>query len=112
MCPRLRDLVLVPLGHVARGMLLAGHGRGDDAMQPNPLVRAEQGAPGRGSLWAVVPEANFSRAILAATPACLAVSRLPDVTWSDLGSPRRVMQIITRLGMTPAWAGEAVPGRS
>jgi mannose-1-phosphate guanylyltransferase len=62
--------------------------------------------------YALMPEANFSRAILAATPACLAVSRLPDVTWSDLGSPRRVMQIVTRLGMTPAWAGEAVPGRS
>ena len=62
--------------------------------------------------YALMPEANFSRAILVAAPDCLAVSRLPDVTWSDLGSPPRVMQIVTRLGMTPAWAGEAVPGRS
>jgi mannose-1-phosphate guanylyltransferase len=62
--------------------------------------------------YALMPRASFSRAILVPAPACLAVSRLPDVMWSDLGSPRRVMQIVTRLGIAPAWAAEAVPGRS
>jgi mannose-1-phosphate guanylyltransferase len=62
--------------------------------------------------YALMPEANFSRAILAPAPACLAVSRLPDVTWSDLGSPRRVMQVVTHLGLEPAWAREPVAGRS
>jgi mannose-1-phosphate guanylyltransferase len=62
--------------------------------------------------YALMPEADFSRAILAPVPACLAVSRLPSVMWSDLGSPRRVLQIVARLGMAPAWAREAVQGRS
>jgi mannose-1-phosphate guanylyltransferase len=54
--------------------------------------------------YALMPSANFSQAILAPAPPCLAVSRLPGVTWSDLGSPPRVLQVLKKLGMAPPWA--------
>jgi mannose-1-phosphate guanylyltransferase len=57
--------------------------------------------------YALMPRANFSRSILEPAPPCLAVSQLPGVTWSDLGSPRRVLQVIRSLGMTPSWAQES-----
>lgn len=41
----------------------------------------------RGSLWAVV----------------LAVSKLPGLTWCDLGSPERVVKLLTRLGVSTPW---------
>jgi mannose-1-phosphate guanylyltransferase len=56
--------------------------------------------------YALMPRANFSRSILEPAPAFLAVSRLPGVTWSDLGSPRRVLSVVRKLGMTPPWARE------
>jgi mannose-1-phosphate guanylyltransferase len=51
-----------------------------------------------------MPKANFSRAVLEACPDALAVARLPRLAWSDLGSPRRVMDVIASLGTRPAWA--------
>jgi mannose-1-phosphate guanylyltransferase len=54
--------------------------------------------------YELLPKANFSRSILEASAADLAVSRLPRVGWSDLGSPRRVMEAIGQLSLPPAWA--------
>jgi mannose-1-phosphate guanylyltransferase len=54
--------------------------------------------------YALMPKANFSRSILESVPPFLAVSRLPGVTWSDLGSPQRVLQVVRSLGMAPPWA--------
>lgn len=53
--------------------------------------------------YALAPEANFSRAILEPCPPFLAVSRLPALTWSDWGTPERVLQSIRRAGLSPAW---------
>jgi len=58
--------------------------------------------------YALMPTANFSRSILEPAPPFLAVSRLPGVTWSDLGSPRRVLQVLRKLGMAPSWAMESM----
>jgi mannose-1-phosphate guanylyltransferase len=58
--------------------------------------------------YARMPSANFSRSILEPTPPFLAVSPLPGVTWSDLGSPRRVLQVLKKLGMAPSWAQESM----
>ncbi len=58
--------------------------------------------------YALIPSANFSRSILEPAPPFLAVSRFPGVTWSDLGSPRRVLQVLRKLGMTPSWAQESM----
>jgi mannose-1-phosphate guanylyltransferase len=59
--------------------------------------------------WAVrqayepMPSANFSRAILEPCPSWLAVSCLPSLIWSDLGTPRRVFDLLRRVPVRPAW---------
>jgi len=61
--------------------------------------------------YAAAPTADFSRGVLEKSPQSLAVSRLPHVGWSDLGTPQRVMLRLapnlepSRLsGWAPAWA--------
>jgi len=67
--------------------------------------------------WAIqqafelLPKANFSRAVLEACPDALAVSRLPRLAWSDLGNPRRVMEVVNRMRIRPAWATTLLPLR-
>jgi mannose-1-phosphate guanylyltransferase len=51
-----------------------------------------------------MPKANFSRSVLEACPDSLAVARLPRLAWTDLGSPRRVIELMDRLGIRPPWA--------
>lgn len=58
---------------------------------------AEQGAV-RG-LYSRIPEANFSHQVLALRPEDLAVMRVGDVGWSDLGEPARVLSTLARLGV-------------
>jgi len=53
--------------------------------------------------YALMPTANFSRAVLEPCPPYLAVSSLPRITWSDLGTPRRVLAVIQRLRVRPPW---------
>jgi mannose-1-phosphate guanylyltransferase len=63
----------------------------------------------RHESWAVrqaymlAPTANFSRSILASGPLSLAVSKVPDLTWCDLGTPVRVARTLRSLGMPAAW---------
>jgi hypothetical protein len=49
-------------------------------------------------------KASFSRAVLESHPEHLGVSRLPRVTWCDLGSPRRVLSVLARMRVRPGWA--------
>lgn len=44
--------------------------------------------------FAEAPSADFSRAVLEQCPPFLAVSPLPALTWSDLGTPERVLQTL------------------
>lgn len=53
--------------------------------------------------YALAPSANFSRAILESGLPRLAVSKLPRVTWSDWGTPERVLRSLRRLGPLPDW---------
>jgi mannose-1-phosphate guanylyltransferase len=53
--------------------------------------------------YALAPTVDFSRSILEACPQMLAVSRLPGLTWCDLGSPERVVTMLTRLGVSAPW---------
>jgi hypothetical protein len=53
--------------------------------------------------YALMPKANFSRAILEPCPALLAVSAIPRIVWSDLGTPRRVFEILGSFQDRPAW---------
>jgi mannose-1-phosphate guanylyltransferase len=53
--------------------------------------------------YAQIPRVNFSRAVLEPCPPFLAVSTLPRLTWSDLGTPRRVFALLRRVPVRPAW---------
>jgi hypothetical protein len=59
--------------------------------------------------YELIPKANFSRAVLETCPEALAVSRLPRIVWSDLGSPHRVMEALTRMRIRPEWARSLAP---
>jgi mannose-1-phosphate guanylyltransferase len=76
-----------------------------------PFLGTEHEAWAVRQAYALAPTANFSRAILE-TSARLAVSRLPGLTWSDWGTPRRVLQSLERAGLAPQWLedlGQSVP---
>ena len=68
-----------------------------------PFARTEEEAWAVHQAYALMPRANFSRAILEPCPAGLAVSELPPVTWSDLGTPRRVFELLSRVPIQPPW---------
>ncbi len=53
--------------------------------------------------YALMPNANFSRTILEPCPSWLAVSSLPPLIWSDLGTPRRVFDLLRRVPVRPPW---------
>ena len=53
--------------------------------------------------YALIQPSDFSRGVLERKPACLAVSALPRLTWSDLGTPRRVVDVASHLLIRPPW---------
>jgi mannose-1-phosphate guanylyltransferase len=53
--------------------------------------------------YRLVPASNFSKAILASSPSLLAVSPLPPMTWSDWGTPERVIGTLRDRGIAPPW---------
>jgi mannose-1-phosphate guanylyltransferase len=53
--------------------------------------------------YVLAPRANFSRCVLERCPDALVVSKLPAVTWCDLGSPDRVIRTLRGLGISPPW---------
>jgi len=61
------------------------------------------------SAYRFAPTANFSQSVLAAATDRLAVSRLPDVGWSDWGTPDRVLDTLRREGLTPEWTHRLAP---
>jgi len=52
--------------------------------------------------YALAPTASFSEAILEGGESPLAVSKIPELMWSDLGTPERARRTMTRLGLLPA----------
>jgi mannose-1-phosphate guanylyltransferase len=56
-------------------------------------------------LYADLPSINFSRAVLATRPANLAVLPVRGVRWSDLGTPRHLLETLEWVGHRPAWLG-------
>ncbi|MGH7299362.1 MAG: sugar phosphate nucleotidyltransferase [Candidatus Rokuibacteriota bacterium] len=69
-----------------------------------PFVGTPEEGDAVRQAYELMPKANFSRDVLAACADVLAVSRLPRIVWSDLGSPHRVMEAITRMRIRPEWA--------
>ena len=52
-----------------------------------------------GELYSTIDDVNFSHQVLAARPQDLAVMRVRDVGWSDLGDPARVLSTLALLGV-------------
>jgi mannose-1-phosphate guanylyltransferase len=82
---------------------------GGEGARLRPLARRVCFEGSAEEPWAVrqaysrMPEADFSRAILEPGPSVLAVSTLPHLTWSDLGTPRRVFDLLRRVPVRPPW---------
>lgn len=56
-----------------------------------------------GSAYAELTPGDFSQQVLSVSTERLAVLRLNDVGWSDLGTPERVMLAMTRSGLRSHW---------
>ncbi len=57
-----------------------------------------------GPAYAALPAGDFSKQVLSALPDRLAVLRLDNVGWSDLGTPERLMATWSRFGVKPLTA--------
>ncbi len=71
------------------------------AMRQTLGTRAEATAAARA--YAAAPAANVSRDLLQQARDALSVLEVPGVTWSDWGTPRRVVSTLTGLGEQPLW---------
>jgi mannose-1-phosphate guanylyltransferase len=60
----------------------------------------------KNSLYKRVPSLSFSHRVLSAEASKLAVLRLNDVGWSDLGDPGRAVMAVRESGRNPAWIRE------
>jgi hypothetical protein len=56
------------------------------------------------SVYEGLPTADFSRAVLSTTSERLGILCLGDVGWSDLGDPRRLMEVWSCTGEESEWA--------
>jgi mannose-1-phosphate guanylyltransferase len=59
--------------------------------------------------YALAPTVNFSRSILEACSQPLAVSKVPEITWCDLGNPERVLKTLAAFHVSPPWLEAFVP---
>jgi mannose-1-phosphate guanylyltransferase len=75
----------------------------DRLIRLTPHLGTEGEAAALHQAYALMPRVNFSRSVLEPCPSFLAVSVLPRVTWSDLGSPRRVFQMLRHVPNLPSW---------
>ena len=68
-----------------------------------PFFGTDEEAWALHQAYALMPKANFSHMVLEPCPRFLAVAPIPRVVWSDLGTPRRVFEILERAQDRPAW---------
>jgi mannose-1-phosphate guanylyltransferase len=90
----------------------AGRQGAPDLSERIARLKAFAGDPDQAALVSQAYEhtasTDFARAILEGCPRGLGVSRLSRLVWSDLGSPRRVLEVLTRMRVRPAWARRLV----
>jgi mannose-1-phosphate guanylyltransferase len=63
----------------------------------------DQERPVLESIYTALPAMNFSAQLLQRVPGSLLVMELGDVTWSDWGSERRIVETLNRLGKRPSF---------
>lgn len=68
-----------------------------------PSMHADEQEKIVSEAYAVSRKVDFSRSVMEARPAFLAVSELPDVGWSDWGTPERVLGSLGAVGISPSW---------
>jgi mannose-1-phosphate guanylyltransferase len=69
-----------------------------------PFASTEDSGLAIAEAYARAPAVDFSRGILEACPPSLAAARLPaGVTWSDWGTPSRVIRSLRNAGLVPRW---------
>jgi len=90
----------VMVGHIAALLALIESATAD-LFERFVRVRPRLCTPGEGEtvrrLYARLQSTDFSREVLVRSPATLAVLRLKDIDWSDLGEPQRVMATLARI---------------
>ena len=72
-----------------------------------PMFRGDLEGNALCDLYARIPDSNFSHEVLAKRPSDLAVMRVGDVGWSDLGDPARVLATLARMGVQTEMAMSA-----
>ena len=93
----------------ARATAVLSAGRESAPALYDGLARLRTFAGSGPDRWAVrhayerAPTLDFSRSILEACPRMLAMSKLPGLTWCDLGSPAQVVKMPTRLDVSTPW---------
>jgi mannose-1-phosphate guanylyltransferase len=75
--------------------------------QIRPFENTQASADELRRAYAFAPKVSFSRAVLEFCPPGLVVSRLPTLSWSDWGTPERVVKSLRKAGLLPRWFGEA-----
>lgn len=68
-----------------------------------PFLGTRREASALEQTYASLPRHNFSETILESGLPSLSVSALPPLTWSDLGTPQRLLNLLQALGIAPAW---------
>ena len=64
-----------------------------------PMFETARERRALAEVYASISDSNFSHEVLAARPQDLAVMRVSDVGWSDLGDPARVLATLAHLGV-------------
>ena len=64
-----------------------------------PTFETEAELKALSELYSTIEDLNFSNEVLAVRPQDLAVMRVGDVGWSDLGEPSRVLTTLAHLGI-------------
>ena len=67
------------------------------------ITRAVDGRRPLEQLYAGIPARDFAKEVLARVPNRLLVVRDAESGWTDFGSPRRVIDALTRYGDRPPW---------
>jgi hypothetical protein len=60
------------------------------------------------SLYAQIPQTNFSQEVLAMRPSDLAVLPVSNVGWSDWVEPGRVLSTLAQIGVQAEWVASAI----
>jgi mannose-1-phosphate guanylyltransferase len=84
------DILNAAVPHVMQ-VLKAGRGASD----------ADRSLPHQDEAYAALHPGDFSHEVLSVSTGQLAVLRLGNIGWSDLGTPERVVSAMTRAGFRP-----------